>query len=72
MVRRVRWHAQDLLASGAVVILENGFWQRPERDEKRLRARELGVAELLRECQGQFDAPTSAELDLFDRPLSLR
>lgn len=100
---RLWQHAQELLASGAVVILENGFWQRPERDEKRLRARELGVAvelrylevpmaelerrialrnqepgsvvlttELLRECQSQFDAPTSAELDLFDRPRSLR
>ncbi|MER5964997.1 ATP-binding protein [Streptomyces sp. NPDC002057] len=41
--RRLWRHAQDLLASGAVVILENGFWQRTERDEKRLRARALGA-----------------------------
>ncbi|WSV36886.1 ATP-binding protein [Streptomyces sp. NBC_01077] len=97
---RLWQHAQDLLASGAVVILENGFWERPERDEKRLRARALGVGvelrylkvpmaelerrialrnqepgsvvlttELLRECQKQFEAPTPAELDLFDPPL---
>lgn len=46
--RRLWDHAQDLLAAGAVVILENGFWDRAERDEKRLRARELGVAVELR------------------------
>ncbi|MGW1764562.1 AAA family ATPase [Streptomyces sp. NPDC002073] len=98
--RRLWQHAQDLLASGAVVILENGFWQRPERDEKRIRARALGAevelrflqvpmaelerrialrnrepgsvvltTEVLRECQSQFEAPTPAELDLFDPPL---
>ncbi|MCX5015201.1 ATP-binding protein [Streptomyces sp. NBC_00555] len=98
--RRLWQHAQDLLTSGAVVILENGFWQRQERDEKRLRARALGVEvelryldvpiaelerrlalrnqepgsvvltpELPRECQTQFEAPTPAELDLFDPPL---
>ncbi|MGY3682939.1 AAA family ATPase [Streptomyces sp. TE33382] len=99
--RRLWQHAQDLLVSGAVVILENGFWQRPERDEKRLRARALGAGvelrylkvpmaelerrialrnrepgsvvlttELLGECWSQFEAPTPAELDLFDPPLS--
>lgn len=99
--RRLWQHAQVLLASGAVVVLENGFWQRSERDEKRLRARALGVevelrylkvsmaelerrialrnrepgsavltTELLRDCQSQFEAPTPAELDLFDPPLS--
>ncbi|MFE0649629.1 AAA family ATPase [Streptomyces sp. NPDC059534] len=99
--RRLWRHAQDLLVSGAVVILENGFWQRGERDEMRLRARALGVevelrhldvpmaelerrialrnqepgsvvltTELLGECRSQFEAPTPAELDLFDPPLS--
>ncbi|MFJ5712794.1 AAA family ATPase [Streptomyces sp. NPDC093105] len=100
-VERCLWqHAQALLASGAVVILENGFWERAERDEKRLMARSMGTAvelrylrvpleelerrialrnhapgavvmtaELLRNCQGQFEAPTQAELDLFDAPL---
>ncbi|MFJ6351985.1 AAA family ATPase [Streptomyces sp. NPDC092046] len=100
-VERLLWQrAVGLLASGAVVILENGFWQRSERDEMRLRARALGAevelryldvpmaelerrialrnqepgsvvltAELLRECQSQFEAPTQAELDLFDPPL---
>lgn len=99
--RRLWQHAQDLLASGVVVILENGFWGRPERDEKRLRARALGAevelryldvpiaelerrvalrnqepgsvvltTELLRECLAQFEAPTRAELELFDPPLT--
>jgi predicted kinase len=36
--------AQELLAKGQNVILEYGFWGRSERDEKRLRARELCVA----------------------------
>jgi predicted kinase len=35
--------AQDLLARGQSVILEWGHWARVERDEKRLRARALGV-----------------------------
>ncbi|WP_407840302.1 AAA family ATPase [Streptomyces sp. DSM 116496] len=101
-IERSLWrHAQDLALAGAVVILENGFWQRSERDEVRLRARALGVevelrfldvpmaelerriglrnrepgsvvltGELLRECRSLFEAPTPAELDLFDPPLS--
>lgn len=101
-VERSLWrHAQALLAAGVVVIMENGFWERPERDEKRLRARGLGADvelryldvpmeelerrialrnqepgsavltnELLRSSQGRFDAPTQAELDLFDPPLT--
>lgn len=36
-------HAQDLLGLGQNVILEYGFWDRQERDEKRLAARALGV-----------------------------
>jgi predicted kinase len=46
--RRLWAHAEDLLAVQAVVILENGFWNRAERDEKRLRARALGAAIELR------------------------
>jgi predicted kinase len=36
--------AQELLQLGQTVILENGFWDREERDELRLGARALGVA----------------------------
>jgi predicted kinase len=35
---------QELLAQGQSVILEWGHWARAERDEKRRRARALGVA----------------------------
>jgi predicted kinase len=43
-IERHQWdHAQELLAAGTSAILENGFWGRSERDEKRLRARELGA-----------------------------
>jgi predicted kinase len=35
--------AQELLRLGQSVILESGFWQRGDRDEKRLGARALGV-----------------------------
>lgn len=93
--------AEDLVAVGATVVLENGFWGRAERDEKRLHARALGVpvelryldvpleelqrrvaarnnvsgsvvvpVELLSEYQGMFEAPTQAELDLFDPPVA--
>ncbi|GLZ79994.1 hypothetical protein Afil01_48010 [Actinorhabdospora filicis] len=48
-VEAVLWrHAQALLAAGTAVVLEYGFWDRGERDEKRLRARELGVPVELR------------------------
>lgn len=40
--------AEDLLAVGDVVILENGFWSRAERKAVRQRAMELGVAVELR------------------------
>ena len=41
----MQWdQAQQLLVLGANLIIENGFWGRPQRDETRLRARELGVA----------------------------
>ena len=99
-VERVLWaHAQELLALGATVVMENGFWGRAERDELRCRARGLGAAvelrylavpvaelhrrvarrneeagavvltpELLDQCVALLDAPTPAELALFDRP----
>jgi predicted kinase len=46
--------AQDLLQLGQAVILEFGFWERSERHEKRLAARELGVPVELR----YLDVPT--------------
>lgn len=63
--QRLWQHAQELLASGAVVIMGNGFWERTERDEKRLQARAMGAAVELRYLQ----PPTQNELDLFDVPL---
>jgi predicted kinase len=36
--------ARNLLRLGQSVILESGFWLRPDRDEKRLGARALGAA----------------------------
>ncbi|MDQ6696034.1 MAG: ATP-binding protein [Actinomycetota bacterium] len=44
---------RELLAQGQSVILEWGHWARAERDEKRLRARALGVGVELR----HLDAP---------------
>lgn len=41
--RRFWTLTQQLLPFGQTVILESGFWTRAERDEKRLRARALGV-----------------------------
>lgn len=41
----LQWElAQELLGQGQSVIMESGHWMRPERDEKRLAARALGVA----------------------------
>ena len=43
-MRELHWqHAQELLAQDVSVILEFGFPTRAERDEKRERARQLGV-----------------------------
>ncbi|AGZ46661.1 AAA family ATPase [Actinoplanes friuliensis] len=48
-LERKLWQlTQDLLRGGLTVILEYGFWGRAEREEKRLFARELGVAVELR------------------------
>jgi hypothetical protein len=47
-VDAVQWDlAQRLLARGASVILENGFWRREERAVYRARAAELGAASRL-------------------------
>nr|BFE60311.1 AAA family ATPase [Dactylosporangium thailandense] len=44
-LERQLWHlARELLRLGQSVILEDGFWLRSERDEKRLEARALGAA----------------------------
>jgi predicted kinase len=55
--RRLWLLAEDLLAQHLVVVLENGFWSRAERDSLRLRARALGTQIELR----YLDVP-SAEL----------
>jgi len=44
-MRELHWqHAQELLVQGVSVILEFGLPTRAERDEKRLRARELDAS----------------------------
>lgn len=53
--RRFWQHAQELLKLGQAVILEFGFWARSERDEKRLRARALGVPVELHYLSAPFD-----------------
>ena len=48
-IEALQWAlAQEVLRLGRSVILENGFWQRAERDEKRLAARALGAQVELR------------------------
>jgi len=43
-IETLQWElAQQLLRLGQCVILENGFWVRSERDEKRLAAKALGA-----------------------------
>jgi predicted kinase len=46
---------QELLAHGQSVILEWGHWARAERDEKRLRARALGVGVELHHLDAPLD-----------------
>ena len=55
--------AQELLAQGQSVILEWGHWARVERDEKRLRARALGVGVELH----HLDAPLEELIDRAQR-----
>jgi len=48
-LERAMWSlAQELLVRGVSVILDYGYWSRTERDEMRLRSRELGVEVELR------------------------
>ena len=47
--------AQRLLVLGTSVVLEWGFWARSERDEKRERARALGVAVELHFLDAPYD-----------------
>ena len=54
---------QDLLAQGQSVILEWGHWARSERDEKRLRARALGVGVELH----HLDAPLTELVERAER-----
>ena len=72
-------HAQDLLRTGADVILENGFWGRTERDGYRRTARDLGASVHLHyldvpldELKRRRTVVTGAQLDeyaaLFEAP----
>jgi predicted kinase len=55
-LERQLWRlAQDLLRRGLTVILEYGFWSRPEREEKRIFAREIGAAVELRYLDVPFE-----------------
>ena len=47
--------AQRMLALGQSVILESGFWQRADRDEKRAGSRALGAAAELRYLHAPLD-----------------
>ncbi|MFB4286220.1 AAA family ATPase [Nonomuraea sp. ATR24] len=53
--RRFSRHAEELLRLGQTVVLEFGFWTRAEREEKRLRARALGVPVELRYLAAPLD-----------------
>jgi predicted kinase len=55
--------SQELLALGQSVILEWGHWTRVERDEKRLRARALGVGVELH----YLDAPLEELIERAER-----
>jgi predicted kinase len=55
-VERLLWDlTQELLRHGQSVILEWGHWARVERDEKRLRARALGVGVELHSLSAPLD-----------------
>jgi predicted kinase len=55
--------AERLLTLGTSVILEWGFWARPERDEKREMARSLGAAVELRFLDVPYDELVRRVLD---------
>jgi predicted kinase len=55
-LERTMWElAQQLLARGVSVILDYGYWTRAERDEIRLRSRELRVSVELRYLDVRLD-----------------
>lgn len=55
-IEALMWQlAQDLLTIGVNVILEFGFWGRSQRDEKRARARELGIPVELHYLDAPFE-----------------
>jgi predicted kinase len=60
-IESLQWQlGQQLLNSGLTVIIEWGTWGRSERDELRLRARELGASVELHYLSAPFEV-------LFDR-----
>lgn len=55
-LERLLWRlAQQLLVRGVSVVLDYGYWARSERDEMRVRARELGVKVELRYLEASLD-----------------
>ena len=55
-LERAMWGlTQELLVRGVSVILDSGYWSRSERDEMRLRSRELGVDVELRYLDETMD-----------------
>jgi predicted kinase len=55
-LERKLWElAQDLLRHGQSVILDFGFWERADRDEKRTGARAIGAAVELRHLDVPLD-----------------
>jgi predicted kinase len=66
--------AQDVLRVGGTVILESGFWQRSDRDQKRLGARALAAAVELRYLDATLDELERRlnRRDIDDAPASAR
>ncbi|HZU28675.1 MAG TPA: ATP-binding protein [Bryobacteraceae bacterium] len=63
-IEALQWNlAQDLLALGAIVIIEWGTWGRSERDELRTGARALGAAVELH----YLEAPVEVLFERIDR-----
>jgi len=56
-IERLQWDlAQQLLTLDQAVIIEWGTWSRSERDELRLRAREIGASVELRYLEASLEA----------------
>jgi predicted kinase len=74
-LERLFWSlAQDVLRVGGTVVLESGFWQRSERDQKRAGARALGAAVELRYLDATLDELERRlnDRDVADSPASAR